>query len=89
MLCFGTIRTILLFKPARAVDGGGGEAPPDTGNTVGDLVWEKRTCAYGMGLLGWLLDRSLAYIQKADMGTVTNTAGDGFDIPLVNNLQAA
>ena len=28
------------------------------------------------------------YVQKADMGTVTNTAGDGFDIPLVNNLQA-
>ena len=30
----------------------------------------------------------MAYVQAADKGTITNTAGDGCDIPLVNNLQA-
>ena len=42
------------------------------------VIWfgMARTCAYGMGLLGWLLDLAACYIQKADMGTVTNTAGD-------------
>jgi hypothetical protein len=90
MLCFkDNSDNIVEIKPARAVDGGGGEAPPDTGNTVGDLIWD------GTHLFVWdgaawqaVGPGSLAYVQAADKGTITNTAGDGCDIPLVNNLQA-
>ena len=90
MLCFkDNSDNIVEIKPARAIDGGGGEVPPDTGNTEGDLVWDGTHLRVWDGNT-WLAvgPGSLAYIQKADMGTVTNTAGDGFDIPLVNNLQA-
>ena len=90
MLCFkDNSDNIVEIKPPRAIDGGGGEVPPDTGNTEGDLVWDGTHLRVWDGNT-WLAvgPGSLAYIQKADMGTVTNTAGDGFDIPLVNNLQA-
>ena len=90
MLCFkDNSDNIVEIKPARAIDGGGGEVPPDTGNTEGDLIWDGTHLRVWDGNT-WLAvgPGSLAYIQKADMGTVTNTAGDGFDIPLVNNLQA-
>ena len=90
MLCFkDNSDNIVEIKPARSIDGGGGEVPPDTGNTEGDLIWDGTHLRVWDGTT-WLAvgPGSLAYIQKADMGTVTNTAGDGCDIPLVNNLQA-
>ena len=90
MLCFkDNSDNIVEIKPARSIDGGGGEVPPDTGNTVGDLVWDGTHLRVWDGAT-WLAvgPGSLAYVQAADKGTVTNTAGDGFDIPLVNNLQA-
>ena len=30
----------------------------------------------------------LAYVQKVDGGTITNSAGSDVDIPVVNNIQA-
>ena len=84
MLCFkDNSDNIVEIKPPRAIDGGGGEVPPDTGNTVGDLVWD------GTHLLVWdgadwlpVGPGDLAYVQKVDGGTITNSAGDDVELPL-------
>ena len=90
MLCFkDNSDNIVEIKPPRAIDGGGGEVPPDTGNQIGDLVWDGTHLRVWDGTAWQAVGPgSLAYVQKADGGTITNTAGDGCDIPLVNNLQA-
>ena len=90
MLCFkDNAGEIVEIKPPRTIDGGGGETPPDTGNVNGDTLWD------GTHLLVWDADKwikvgpsDLAYVQKADKGEVTNTVGDGFEIPAVNNAKA-
>ena len=52
MLCFkDNAGEIVEIKPPRSVDGGGGEEPPDTGNTVGDLVWDGTYLRVWMALM--------------------------------------
>ena len=42
-----------------------------------------RTCWFGMGLPGKPVGPGdLAYVQKVDGGTITNSAGDDVDLPL-------
>ena len=84
MLCFkDNADNIVQIKPARTIDGGGGEVPPDTGNETGDILWD------GTHLLVWdgtdwlpVGPGDLAYVQKVDGGTITNSAGDDVDLPL-------
>ena len=48
MLCFkDNAGAIIQIKPARSIDGGGGETPPDIGNETGDVLWD------GTHLLVW------------------------------------
>ena len=48
MLCFkDNSDNIVEIKPPRAIDGGGGDTPPDTGNEAGDILWD------GTHLLVW------------------------------------
>ena len=89
MLCFkDNADNIVEIKPSRSIDGGGGELPPDSGNVCWrhGLGWHATACM-GWNYLASCWTWQQPYVQKADGGTITNTAGDGCDIPLVNNLQ--
>ena len=90
MLCFkNNAGEIVQLKPARAIDGGGGEMPPNTGNENGDTIWN------GSQLLVWDTDEwipvgpnDLAYEDAADKGTITNTAGSDVELPVATDAAA-
>ena len=90
MLCFkDNAGEIVEIKPTRNIDGGGGETPPSTGNEVGDTLWDGTHFRVWDGST-WVAvgPNDLAYVQKVDGGTITNSAGSDVDIPVVNNIQA-
>ena len=90
MLCFkDNAGEIVEIKPTRNIDGGGGETPPSTGNEVGDTLWDGTHFRVWDGS-SWVAigPNDLAYVQKVDGGTITNSAGSDVDIPVVNNIQA-
>ena len=90
MLCFkDNAGEIVEIKPTRQIDGGGGETPPSTGNEIGDTLWDGTHFRVWDGST-WLAigPNDLAYVQKVDGGTITNSAGSDVDIPVVNNIQA-
>ena len=66
-----------------------GPTPPSNGNEIGDLWWD------GNFLLVWNGSEWVAvgvsdldYEAAADKGTITNTNGDGAEIPLVDDTNA-
>ena len=90
MLCFkDNAGEIVEIKPTRNIDGGGGETPPSTGNEIGDTLWDGTHFRVWDGST-WVAigPNDLAYVQKVDGGTITNSAGSDVDIPVVNNIQA-
>jgi peroxiredoxin len=83
MLCFkDNAGEIVEIKPNRSIDGGGGETPPDTGNEIGDTLWDGTHFRVWDGT-SWVAvgPNDLAYVQKVDGGTITNSAGSDVDIP--------
>jgi len=75
---------IVSIKPVSTIDGGAGETPPGTGNSIGDLIYD------GTNLLVWngtswekVGVADLSYTAKVDGGTVVSANGTDAEIPLV------